>query len=144
MFGGPPNLAPTSLYYASIFMIYAISSYPKITIPYYTPGSSGNIKAWGFESTYIHRYLIINKDTNVSLNGKVNIITKANKGTKMKCIYLQASSLTSKADNMTLAGHQYIGLNSTPQGTYKQFYYDYNPDLKGYSVDIKYAQAAIC
>lgn len=81
---------------------------------------------------------------NVSLNGKINIIIKSTKTTKAKCIYLEAPSLTSKADQIKLAGHYYIAGNATPQGTFKQFYYEYNTDIKGYSIDIKYAQAVTC
>lgn len=46
-------------------------------------------------------------------------MAKSTKQVKAKCIYLQGPSLNSKADQITLAGHKYIGNNSTPQGTFK-------------------------
>lgn len=113
-------------------------------IPAVTAGSSGKIKVWGFESVFLNKFLILNKDTNATLFGKVNLQAKAYPGTKCTCYYMQASSLSSKADNITLAGHTYTFGNSTPQGNFSTVDYIYNSDIKGFAIDIRYAQIALC
>lgn len=62
----------------------------------------------------------------------------------MYCIYLQAPSLTAKADQMTIGGHSYIASNFTPQGTYNRYPFNYDSSLQGFSVDIQYSQVALC
>lgn len=144
MFGPPPTFAPTSLYYGSLLTTLAFESSPKLIFPKHTAGTSDKIKVWGFISSVKMRYLIINKDTNTSLSGSVNIIPKTNTVPKMSCIYMEAPSLTSKADAMKLGGHSFIGGNSTPQGNYSRTYYFFNSNINGFAVTIKYAQVALC
>ena len=62
----------------------------------------------------------------------------------MYCIYMQAPTLTAKSDQMTIGGHRYIPGNFTPQGSYVRYPYAYDKNLQGYSVDIQYAQVALC
>jgi hypothetical protein len=57
---------------------------------------------------------------------------------------MQAPTLTAKSDQMTIAGHRYIPGNFTPQGSYVRYPYAYDKNLQGYSVDIQYAQVALC
>lgn len=45
---------------------------------------------------------------------------------------------------MKLGGHNFIGGNSTPQGTYSRTYYLFDKSIDGYAVTIKYAQVALC
>lgn len=62
----------------------------------------------------------------------------------MSCIYMKAPNLTSKAQNITIGGHYYIGGNSTIQGKYNYKVFYYNSDVKGFQVSIKFAEVAIC
>ncbi len=55
----------------------------------------------------------MNKDTNASLNGKV--LVKSELISTLKCIYMEAPSLTDK-DNITIGGYKFIGGNATVQG----------------------------
>lgn len=121
----------------------AIDSQPYIIIPSYTTGTSTKIKVYGLELVNRMRYVILNKDTNSSLNGNVHIIPKTGEA-RVGCIYLEAPSLASKAENMKIAGHQYIGGNFTPQGTYKKTYILFNSSINGFAIPIKYAQVALC
>lgn len=87
--------------------------------------------------------MIINKDTNASLAGLVIVQTRSESNVAMSCIYLEAPSLTEKT-NILIGGHSYIAGNFTAQGTLKQLKFMYDPSIFGFSVPIKYAQAAIC
>lgn len=87
--------------------------------------------------------MIINKDTNASLLGEVIVQTRSEKNVVMKCIYLEAPSLTEKT-NILIGGHSYIAGNFTAQGPLKQVNILYEPSKFGFSVPIKYAQAALC
>lgn len=51
-------------------------SVPRIIIPKYTAGTSSRIKVWGLEVKTKNKFLIINKDTNTSLQGNVIIQTR--------------------------------------------------------------------
>ena len=84
---------------------------------------------------------MINKDTNISLNGTVLI--KSELTTDLKCIYLEAPSLTAK-DGITIAGYNFIGVNSSVSDTYVQKKVLYNFASQGYDIPIKYAQAVLC
>lgn len=117
---------------------------PEIIIPSLSPGSSSNIKVWGLESTFKFRVVILNKDTNSSASGEVNIQAMATSSTKMKCVYLRAPSLTSKAPDMSIGGYQYNADSSVPTGTFEQIEYSYSEDIMGYKVPIKYAEACHC
>jgi len=61
----------------------------------------------------------------------------------MSCIYMQAPSLTSK-DGITIAGYDFIGSNSSVNGTYQQKIVQYDFGAEGYQIPIKYAQAVLC
>jgi hypothetical protein len=124
--------------------ILAVELNATVIKPALSAGTSGNVKVWGFQSNFLYKILIINKDTNTSLAGKVTIYAQADSRTTMSCIYMEAPSLTSKADQIKIGGHYYIGGNSTPHGTYSNVYYSYDTNLKGFLVDIKYAQAVLC
>lgn len=43
-----------------------------------------------------------------------------------------------------MAGHYFTYGNSTPQGNYSTVEYSYISDIKGFAIDIKYAQMALC
>lgn len=57
----------------------------------------------------------------------------------MTCIYMEAPSLTSKADQMTIGGHTYPGGNSSILGTYQPVKVRPDSTVQGYRVSIKYA-----
>lgn len=56
---------------------------------------------------------------------------------------MQAPSLTSK-DGITIAGYDFIGSNSSVNGTYQQKIVQYDFGAEGYQIPIKYAQAVLC
>lgn len=85
--------------------------------------------------------MLLNKDTNASLNGKVLI--KSELTSILKCIYMEAPSLTDK-DNITIGGYKFIGGNATAQGSFVQKKVSYNYAANGYEIPIKYAQAVLC
>jgi hypothetical protein len=93
---------------------------------------------YGFTSGIKVSFLIINKDTNPLASGavQINMITDL----QMNCIYMSASSLTSK--NITLAGYSFIGGNSTPQGNYTSF--NYNNSNNIFMVSLNYSSVAFC
>lgn len=61
---------------------------PRIIIPKYTAGTSSRIKVWGLETKTKNKFLIINKDTNTSLQGSVIVQARSEKNIIMRCIYL--------------------------------------------------------
>ena len=73
---------------------------------------SSRIKAYGFSDGINFKVLLINKDTNASLNGKV--LVKSELTSVLKCFYMEASSLTDK--EITIGGYKFIGGNATVQG----------------------------
>lgn len=97
VFKQAPSFAPTALYYGSIMAILAGELNPRIIIPSLYEGTSSRIKIWGLSSPTKFKFLIINKDTNESLNGYVNLQVKSKNGQVMTCIYMKAPNLTSKA-----------------------------------------------
>lgn len=97
VFGHAPSFAPTALYYGSIMAILAGELNPRIIIPSLYEGTSSRIKIWGLSSATKYKFLIINKDTNTSLDGYVNLQVKSKEGQAMTCIYMKAPNLTSKA-----------------------------------------------
>jgi hypothetical protein len=117
---------------------------PRILLPTLTAGISGNIKIWGTETSITQKFLILNKDTNPLLSGTVNIKVRADPATQMSCVYLKAPSLSAKADQMSLGGHEYIGGTFIPQGNYEKSSFAYEANIKGYSIPIGYAQVAVC
>lgn len=78
---------------------------------------SSKIKAFGFTTGDIFKIVLLNKDTNASLNGTVLI--KSELTGSLKCIYLEAPSLTSK-DGIKIAGYNFLGGNATVNGTFTQ------------------------
>ena len=77
---------------------------------------SSKIKAYGFSTGEKIKYLLINKDTNASLNGKVLITSELT--SSLRCITLEAPSLTA-TDGVTIAGYSFKGGNSSLQGSFK-------------------------
>lgn len=63
---------PTVFYYASMLANLA-GSEGTFIIPSLTGGISHKIKTWAFESAFLMKILILNKDMNSSLSGKVLI-----------------------------------------------------------------------
>lgn len=124
--------------------ILASEKSPRIMLPMVTAGASGNIKVWGTEATLFQKFLILNKDTNTLLTGVVNIKVRADPSTRMTCVYMKAPSLTSKADQMSIGGHTYIGGTFVPQGSYDKHTFTYDAGIKGYSIPLSYAQVALC
>ena len=120
LLGPPPTFTPTSLYYASLFFIYATEKYPTVVLPTILSALSPKIKIFGMESSYIIKYLIINKDSNPSLNGNVEIMARGDASSKLTCIYLEAPSLTSKGADIKMGGHSFVGGNFTVQGRFEK------------------------
>jgi len=79
-----------------------------------------------------------------NLTGQVTIVARADSRIQMICVSMEAPSLTSKADDIKIGGHTYIGGNPAPQGAYDYKTYNYDSVKKGFVVDIKYAQAVLC
>jgi hypothetical protein len=78
---------------------------------------SSKIKACGLLDGEAYKVLLINKDTNSSLNGTFYI--KLEMKNPMKCIYMEAPSLDLK-DNITIGGYHFIGRNAEAQGEFIQ------------------------
>jgi hypothetical protein len=92
----------------------------------------------------LKKILIINKDTNSSLDGDVRVKVAASEDEKIKCTYLEAPSLHSKVDEITIGGYQYKENDHNPQGSYKYKTFDYNSEHQAFDIRIKYAQVAVC
>ncbi len=99
------------------------------------------MKAFGFSTGELFKLVLLNKDTNTTLNGTV--LVKSQLTGVMKCIYMEAPSLSAK-DGITIAGYNYIGGNATVNGTFVQKKIQYNHAAEGYQIPIKYAQAVLC
>lgn len=103
-----------------------------------TAGTSGSIKVYGFYFQSQQGFLLINKDTNESASGVVQINAVSNYN--MTCMYMTASDLSSK--NITIAGYSFAAGNASVQGSFALF--NYTPDDTGYKIPLNYAQAAYC
>lgn len=123
--GPPPSLKPTPLYYGLIFLTLIRDGTPNFVLPSTKGLISSKIKVFGLTTGEIFKIVILNKDTNKSLNGTVLIKSKLTGD--LECIYLEAPSLTSK-DGVTISGYNFIGGNATVNGTYQQKIVKYNLD----------------
>ena len=122
--GAAPDLKPNPIYYGLIFATIMRDNAPEIVLPSSKAIISSKIKSYGFSDGLIFKILLINKDTNESLNGKV--LVKSQLTTPLKCIYMEAPSLTEK-ENITIGGYRFIGGNATVQGEFvsKKVVYNY-------------------
>jgi hypothetical protein len=116
VFGPAPDFTPGPIYYGLIFADIIKDGGPEIIQPTMESFISSQIKVFGYTTGDIFKVLLINKDTNTSLNGTVQI--KSDLTMALKCIYMQAPSLTSKT-GITIAGYNFVGGNSTVNGTYE-------------------------
>ena len=66
---------------------------------------SSKIKAFGLTTGDVFKILLINKDTNKSLNGTVNVYSRLTGD--LMCLNMEAPSLDSK-DNITIAGYNFV------------------------------------
>ena len=85
--------------------------------------------------------VLLNKDTNTTLNGTVLI--KSELTGDMTCIYMEAPSLSSKT-GITIAGYNYQASNTSINGTFYNKIINYSKADSGYQIPIKYAQAVYC
>lgn len=136
-----PDLKPSPIYYGMLFAVFIRHGTPEIILPSTKALISSKIKAFGFSDGESEKFLLINKDTNQSLNGTVFV--KSHIKSPMKCIYMEAPSLDSK-DNITIGGYNFIGGNAEAQGSFIQKKLAYDEIYGGYDIPIKYAQAVVC
>jgi hypothetical protein len=139
MLGPAPTYAPNPIYYGLLFLSTLSYNSPIIGTPQVTAGSSQNIKIYGMTITNQLQIVMINKDTNSSATGVVQIII--NSSDIIQCLYLTGASL-SATTNITWAGFKFIGGTSVPQGNYTIF--RYFPSNGTYFIPLAYAQAAVC
>lgn len=126
--GPGPDFEPQALYYGMIFSSLMMTDTPALVLPLVTAGTSSNIKIWGLESTFEVHIVVINKDTDPTLDSSVLIQIRSAETSRLSCIYLEAPSLDSKADEMTIGGHKYVAGNATPTGTYERKLINYDPE----------------
>ena len=142
--GPGPAFQPSSIYYAMIFTILSGNGYPSIVIPSVSGGISSKIKAWGLETVENFRVVLLNRDQNTTLNGVVYVQVQSKPNSLMRCIYMEAPSLSSKGEDITIGGLKYNPNNSTPTGTFNEVTYNYDSLIGGYKVQMRYAQVASC
>lgn len=84
---GPlPGLKPTPLYYGLIFATLMRDGTPKVVLPSTKGLISSKIKVFGLTTGEIFKIILLNKDTNTSLNGTV--LVKSTLTGNLKCVYL--------------------------------------------------------
>lgn len=142
--GPAPSYTPSAIYYAMIFANLARDGSPTVVLSSTTAGTSDKIKVWGLETRKLFKFVILNKDPNPALNGKVNVQLQSTASALLRCIYMSAPSLDSTSSDMEIGGYKYMGDSSFPQGNYEEIKYEYNPSIFGYAVNISYAQICIC
>lgn len=86
LFSPSPEFKPTALYYGLIFAVLARQGSPEVVLPSMQSYISSKIKAFGFTTGDIFKIVLLNKDTNASMNGTVLI--KSELTGSLKCIYL--------------------------------------------------------
>lgn len=92
--GPAPELKPSAIYYGMIFASIIRDNAPEIVLPSSSAIISSKIKAYGFSDGIKFKILLINKDTNASLNGKV--LVKSTLTSTLRCLFLEAPSLSEK------------------------------------------------
>lgn len=102
--GNTPNYTPRGSYYGMLMMSMINNWSYKFTTQTVTAGTSGSIKIYGFYLLSQQGFLLINKDTNPSASGVVQI--NAASSYNMSCMYMSASSLSSK--NISIAGYYFV------------------------------------
>lgn len=71
--GPAPTFKPSALYYGLLFLTIIRDGTPQIILPATKGIISSKIKVYGFTTGDRFKVLLLNKDTNVSLNGTVLI-----------------------------------------------------------------------
>ena len=121
--GQAPSFGPSSIYYGLLMTITANNYQPYIIRPSVTSGTSASIKAYYLDYGSYYGVLILNKDTNPSASGKVEVRMRDPSG--LNCMYLSADSLSST--NMTLGNYTFASGNAAPQGTFPKVEILQNP-----------------
>jgi len=130
--GQAPLYNPSSLYYALLFTIIANKNSPFIERPTITAGSSASIQSYGLNQDTSYAFILLNKDMNQNLAGKVQIALSYPSG--INCLYLSAAHLNSTS-GITFAGLSFGANNSHYVGDYNAISYYPEPDGY-YYVDI--------
>ena len=84
--------------------------------------------------------MILNKDTNMSMSGEVEVTLKDLNG--LNCIYFSAPNLSS-TDGATIGGLTITSNNSAFQGNYTEYEFSINFDGR-YSIPVNYSQVVYC
>ncbi len=80
------DFKPTPIYYGMLFAVFIRHGTPEIILPSSKAVLSSRIKTYGLSDGQIFKVLLLNKDTNTSLNGTV--LVKSGMRGPMKCIYM--------------------------------------------------------
>ena len=138
--GPAPDFIPSTLYYALLLAATANNNQPYIIRPTMTSSASASIKAYYLDYSTYFGVLILNKDTNSSASGQVEV--KMTDPSGLNCFYFSADNLSST--KATIGGYSFVGGNSTPQGLFSSLKVLQNPITKTYSVPLNYSQVAFC
>jgi hypothetical protein len=105
-----------------------------------TSGTSSRINVYFLDYWSYYGVLILNKDTNTSASGYVEVSMKDITG--LHCIYLSAANLTSTS-NFSFSGYSFEPGTAAPQGTFAPL--SIMPGANGiYSVPVNYSQVVFC
>jgi hypothetical protein len=80
------DFKPSPIYYGMLFAVFIRHGTPEIILPSTKAVLSSRIKAYGLSDGQTFKVLLLNKDTNTSLNGTV--LVKSEMRNPMKCIYM--------------------------------------------------------
>lgn len=130
---------PNAIYYGLLVLQQLAYVKPQIILPSVVNGTSSSIKVYGFTIPNQFITLIINKDSNPSASGVVNLLIYSND--QLECLYLTAPTL-SETTNIKWAGYNFVGNSSTPQGSYSSIFYQSNNN--SYQVQVNYSQVVLC
>lgn len=138
--GQAPFFAPSAIYGGLLLSLMVNYQSPDLIRPAVVSGTSSKIKAYGMD--YYTRYgvLILNKDTNPSASGTVQV--KISYFSGMSCVYLSASSLDATS-GWTLGGLSFVANSSTPLGDYTEVWVDVD-ESGSYNIPVGFAQAVFC
>ena len=114
--GQAPSFNPSSIYYALLTLAIVNDYYPYIIRPTVVQGSSPSIRAYYLDYWSHFGVLLLNKDTNTSASGFVDVTMSNSAG--LFCTYLKAPSLNATS-GFTYANYTFAPGNAAPQGTFE-------------------------